>query len=67
MTEGTIGPGAERSEGAIGPRAGRLVIMGSGETAPTMVEVHRSVLRAAGEGPALLLSLIHISEPTRPY
>ncbi|MDQ3887117.1 MAG: hypothetical protein M3308_08985, partial [Actinomycetota bacterium] len=38
------------------PRArGRLVIMGSGETAPTMVEVHRSVLRAAGEGPALLL------------
>jgi cyanophycinase-like exopeptidase len=29
--------------------------MGSGETAPTMVEVHRSVLRAAGEGPALLL------------
>ena len=55
MTEGTIGHGAERSEGAIGPRAGRLVIMGSGETAPTMVEVHRSVLRAAGEGPALLL------------
>ncbi len=35
--------------------AGRLVIMGSGETAPTMVEVHRSALRAAGEGPALLL------------
>lgn len=35
--------------------AGRLVIMGSGETAPTMVEVHRAVLRAAGEGPALLL------------
>lgn len=48
MTEGAIGPGTERS-------AGRLVIMGSGETAPTMVEVHRSVLRAAGEGPALLL------------
>ncbi len=43
------------TEGAIGHRAGRLVIMGSGETAPTMVEVHRSVLRAAGEGPALLL------------
>ncbi|HYZ08598.1 MAG TPA: hypothetical protein VE709_08455 [Pseudonocardiaceae bacterium] len=38
-----------------GSRPGRLVIMGSGETAPTMVEVHRSVLRAAGEGPALLL------------
>ncbi|MGE3286999.1 MAG: hypothetical protein AB7J32_12975 [Pseudonocardia sp.] len=35
--------------------AGRLVIMGSGETAPTMVEVHRATLRAAGEGPALLL------------
>lgn len=34
---------------------GRLVIMGSGETAPTMVEVHRATLRAAGEGPALLL------------
>jgi len=34
---------------------GRLVIMGSGETAPTMVEVHRAVLRAVGEGPALLL------------
>jgi cyanophycinase-like exopeptidase len=35
--------------------AGRLVIMGSGETAPTMVEVHRATLRAAGDGPALLL------------
>ena len=35
--------------------SGRLVIMGSGETAPTMVEVHRSTLRAAGEGPSLLL------------
>lgn len=34
---------------------GRLVIVGSGETAPTMVEVHRATLRAAGEGPALLL------------
>ena len=33
---------------------GRLVIMGSGETAPTMVEVHRSTLRAAGDGPSLL-------------
>jgi len=29
--------------------------MGSGETAPTMVEVHRAVLRTVGEGPALLL------------
>lgn len=27
---------------------GRVVIMGSGETAPTMVEVHRSTLSAAG-------------------
>ena len=35
--------------------SGRLVIMGSGETAPTMVEVHRATLRAAGEGPSLLL------------
>jgi cyanophycinase-like exopeptidase len=34
---------------------GRLVIMGSGETAPTMVELHRSMLAAAGPGPALLL------------
>jgi cyanophycinase-like exopeptidase len=38
-----------------GPPAGRLVIMGSGETAPTMVEVHRTVLDAVGAGPALLL------------
>lgn len=34
---------------------GRLVVMGSGETAPTMVEVHRSVLAACGPGSALLL------------
>ena len=37
---------------------GRLVIMGSGETAPTMVEVHRSMLAAAGasrSGAALML------------
>jgi cyanophycinase-like exopeptidase len=32
-----------------------LVILGSGETAPTMVEMHRSVLAAAGSGPALVL------------
>jgi cyanophycinase-like exopeptidase len=32
-----------------------LVIMGSGETAPTMVKVHRRVFEAAGPGPALLL------------
>jgi cyanophycinase-like exopeptidase len=34
---------------------GRLVIMGSGETAPTMVEVHRATLCTAGAGAALLL------------
>ena len=34
---------------------GRLVILGSGETAPTMVEMHRSVLAAAGPGPGLVL------------
>jgi cyanophycinase-like exopeptidase len=35
--------------------AGQLVVMGSGETAPTMVKVHREVLAASGEGPAVLL------------
>lgn len=34
---------------------GRLVLMGSGETAPSMVEVHRASLRAAGEGRSWLL------------
>jgi cyanophycinase-like exopeptidase len=32
-----------------------LVVMGSGETAPTMVKVHREVLAASGDGPAVLL------------
>jgi hypothetical protein len=32
-----------------------LVIMGSGETAPTMVAVHRRVFATIGEGPSLLL------------
>jgi cyanophycinase-like exopeptidase len=32
-----------------------LVIMGSGETAPTMVKVHRRVFDAAGDGPSILL------------
>lgn len=32
-----------------------LVIMGSGETAPTMVKVHRRVFADAGPGPAVLL------------
>ena len=38
--------------------AGQLVVMGSGETAPTMVKVHREVLAAAArrtDGPAVLL------------
>jgi cyanophycinase-like exopeptidase len=33
----------------------RLVVMGSGETAPTMVRVHREILASAGEGPAVML------------
>jgi cyanophycinase-like exopeptidase len=33
----------------------RLVVMGSGETAPTMVRVHREVFATAGEGTAVLL------------
>jgi cyanophycinase-like exopeptidase len=33
----------------------RLVVMGSGETAPTMVRIHREVFADAGEGPAVLL------------
>ena len=32
-----------------------LVVMGSGETAPTMVKVHRRVFDAVGAGPSLLL------------
>lgn len=32
-----------------------LVVMGSGETAPTMVKVHRAVFERTGEGPAVLL------------
>ncbi|MGH8894011.1 MAG: hypothetical protein ACRDWY_12010, partial [Actinomycetes bacterium] len=32
-----------------------LVIMGSGETAPTMVRVHREVLAGCPDGPAVLL------------
>ncbi|MEZ5115721.1 MAG: hypothetical protein R2737_05570 [Candidatus Nanopelagicales bacterium] len=34
---------------------GRLVLIGSGETAPTMVRLHRRVLAEAGDGPAVLL------------
>lgn len=32
-----------------------LVVMGSGETAPTMVKIHRRVFDAVGEGPSVLL------------
>lgn len=32
-----------------------LVVMGSGETAPTMVKIHRRVLERAGPGPAVVL------------
>jgi len=33
----------------------RLVIIGSGETSPTMVKVHRELLASAGGGPAVML------------
>ncbi|MGZ4638069.1 MAG: hypothetical protein ACXV2J_03310 [Actinomycetes bacterium] len=33
----------------------RLVVMGSGETAPTMVRVHREILATVGDAPAVLL------------
>lgn len=33
----------------------RIVLMGSGETAPAMVKTHRAVLAASGTGPAVLL------------
>jgi len=33
----------------------RLVVMGSGETAPTMVRVHREILGATPAGPAVML------------
>jgi cyanophycinase-like exopeptidase len=33
----------------------RLVVMGSGETAPTMIRVHRDIFATAGTGPAVLL------------
>lgn len=34
---------------------GRIVLIGSGETAPAMVKTHRSVLADAGPGPAVML------------
>lgn len=36
-------------------RPGTLVLMGSGETSPTMVEVHRSVVRGLGPRPRAVL------------
>ncbi|MER5325623.1 CysS/YqeB C-terminal domain-containing protein [Streptosporangium roseum] len=36
-------------------RPGVLVLMGSGETSPTMVEVHRSVVRRLGDRPRAVL------------
>lgn len=33
----------------------RIVLMGSGETAPAMVKTHRAVLAASGPGPAVML------------
>ena len=35
--------------------SGRLVVMGSGETAPTMIKVHRQLFDLVGDGPALLV------------
>lgn len=35
--------------------AGRIVVMGSGETTPTMVKVHREVFDAGPHGPAVML------------
>ena len=54
----TCTPNTRREVAALDRAAGvtgRLAIMGSGETAPTMVEVHRATLRAAGERPSVLL------------
>jgi cyanophycinase-like exopeptidase len=37
------------------PMAGLLVIMGSGETTPTMIKLHRSIFDRVGDRPAVLL------------
>ena len=34
---------------------GRIVLIGSGETAPAMVKTHRAVLASSGSGPAVML------------
>src|SRR5262249_34650347 len=44
---------AANADGAAGRRL--MAIMGSGETAPTMVKVHRAVFERTGTGPAVLL------------
>ncbi len=38
-----------------GAGTGRLVIMGSGETAPTMIKIHRMLLQTVPEGSAVVL------------
>ena len=48
------GPMSERAHDRRGPPR-LLTIMGSGETAPTMVKVHRQLLDRVGGGPAVLL------------
>jgi cyanophycinase-like exopeptidase len=52
MTRPADPPAVDRADHPV-PRL--LVIMGSGETAPTMVKVHRTVFDRAGPGPAVLL------------
>ena len=48
-------PAASGSKQADRPVPRLLVIMGSGETSPTMVKVHRLVFDRVGPGPAVLL------------
>src|SRR5205823_8931404 len=51
---GGRGPaGAGAAGGSL--MAGLLVVMGSGETAPTMVKPHRAIFERVGDRPALLL------------
>ena len=46
---------AFRTEAAVSAASGLLVIMGSGETSPTMSKVHRDLLDRVGPGPAVML------------
>src|SRR5205823_9273434 len=51
---GGRGPaGAGAAGGSL--MAGLLVIMGSGETAPTMIKPHREIFTRVGDAPAVLL------------